>query len=665
MSTVRDPARQSSPPVTSGVWAQHSVRDPAVPELPRVQAQGPGVQAAIAAALAQLPRAAPHPPDGGRGLGDAGGVYSAGRGLSGPSAGPTPPAPGRRSAPLVSYTPRAAVPSDPARGGGSGRWAPSVPTSRVAPPLSLSGHSFMAPNSGLAPGFPGVIPDLPSGPAPRGLPQGAWPGVGSGGLGAPASASAPPLAAVLNPDLVASAAQSRLQGFTIPRLQRESDPAVAPFGSSDAYSCQLAGWPLEYFVGSSIQPTSADFCGFSLDNKPLFRPPHMRSVEPSPPPPSGEAPRVLSATVSRPFWEKVLSDAGLPVEFLPVQQPHTSLGVAERFKYRQQPVQVPALPLAPSTREVINGLHVSGKVGRAPWVPRVLPCREEDKDVFETPLCPEACFDQMEEDKSSRCFPLRPTPKGVESSGPPRASRVPFQVGAWNRGRDDELRKLESLARDGIRVANAQLLAFAHLANSLISPDRALSSEERGLTVEVMRDLSHTTSDHFVKIVEQSVVARRLNATQALNFADRTPLLSAPLGSDLFGGLWPSEAEKNVELRKRKAEQVKRKAKGSASKKSKGRGAKKPRYSKTQPAQQQVMVPAPFQQWAFQQPQPTLQYNQYPMQPVPARGSARGSSRRNRAGRRGGRARGRGPYRGAAAAAMGAPPSVPQSQQHF
>ena len=107
----------------------------------------------------------------------------------------------------------------------------------------------------------------------------------------------------------------------------------------------------------------------------------------------------------------------------------------------------------------------------------------------------------------------------------------PFKL-TWNRGRDDELRKLESLARDGIRVANAQLLAFAHLANSFVSPDKALLSEERGLTVEVMRDLSQTTRDHFVKIVEQSVVARRLDATQALNFADRSPLLSAPLGSD-------------------------------------------------------------------------------------------------------------------------------------
>ena len=308
-ATVRDPARQSSPLVTSGAWVQQSVRDPAALESPRVQSQVPGVQAAIAAALAQLPRAVPHPPDGpGRGIGDAGRVYSAGRGLSGPTAGMrAPPVPDSRSAPLGSYTPRVTVPSDPVRGGGdSVRSAPSVPASRVAPPLSLAGHSFMAPDPGLVSGFPGVTPDLPSRPTPRGFPLGAWPVVGSGGLGTSASASASPSAAMLNPDLVASAAQSRLQGFTIPRLQRESDPAVAPFGSSDAYSCQLVSWPWEYFVGSSIQPTSADFCGFSLVNKPLVRPPHMRSVEPSPPPPTGEAPRVLSATVSRPFGRKFL-----------------------------------------------------------------------------------------------------------------------------------------------------------------------------------------------------------------------------------------------------------------------------------------------------------------------------------------------------------------------
>jgi hypothetical protein len=122
-----------------------------------------------------------------------------------------------------------------------------------------------------------------------------------------------------------------------------------------------------------------------------------------------------------------------------------------------------------------------------PWLQRALPAEEEYDMIFNTPLCPEACFDKMQDDKHSKCNPLQPTPSGVESSGPPRKAAQPFKVGAWNRTRDEELRRLESLARDGLRASNAQLLAFAHLANSLVSPEKSLSDEERTRTVDVVR----------------------------------------------------------------------------------------------------------------------------------------------------------------------------------
>jgi hypothetical protein len=42
--------------------------------------------------------------------------------------------------------------------------------------------------------------------------------------------------------------------------------------------------------------------------------------------------------------------------------------------------------------------------------------------------------------------------------------RSAFTVEAWNKASDEELHSVESLARDGLRLANAQLLAFALVA---------------------------------------------------------------------------------------------------------------------------------------------------------------------------------------------------------
>ena len=62
-------------------------------------------------------------------------------------------------------------------------------------------------------------------------------------------------------------------------------------------------------------------------------------------------------------------------------------------------------------------------------------------------------------------------------------------------------------------------------------------------TLDVIRDFTHVFIDHFVRIVEQSVIYRRNIAAQAVNVADRSMLLSAPLGTDLFGGQWQAAVE--------------------------------------------------------------------------------------------------------------------------
>jgi len=144
---------------------------------------------------------------------------------------------------------------------------------------------------------------------------------------------------------------------------------------------------------------------------------------------------------------------------LPVDTPQPSvgpnvLGVLERVS-RRRDLGIPAIPLVDSTRKAIPLLHKSGRLDRLGWLEHCLLCRDKDAMVFNTPLCPEACFDRMEEDRSSFCVPLKPTSKEVETSGPPRIWRAPYAVKGWSRSRVADLRKLESFTRDGLRASNA------------------------------------------------------------------------------------------------------------------------------------------------------------------------------------------------------------------
>jgi len=453
-----------------------------------------------------------------------------------------------------------------------------------------------------------------------------------------------------------------LQGYTIPRVQ------VAQAWPSQGVAPQ--GWPLEYFAGSDIQPASGDYVGISTDGKPLFCPPQMRLPEARSAP---EAARVLASAGAPAFWEDILINAGLPVDYPPAPEVSSGLGVLERVTPSPSYV-VPKIPLAQSTRKAIDDLHQLGKPARFPWLSRVLPCPETDAMHFDTPLCPEACFDKMGEDMFSRCVPLKPTPKGVESSGPPRESRAPFTVRAWNRARDEDLRKLESLARDGLRSSNAQLLVLARLTNSLSPGGIPLSADQLQTSVAFLRDLSHTSIDHFIRIAEQSIISRRHIALEALNLANQSSLLRAPLGADLFGGAWPGAAEAETAHRKRKAEQAKQRAASSANKRSRGQGPPLPRGARSRRGPAQV-YPQQQQQWVLQPtPAPLMQV---PVQNPPMMGGDRSASRskREKQGRRGrggrggrGSRRGRGRGAGRTAAAQHAPQAhypAPTQQQYY
>ena len=371
--------------------------------------------------------------------------------------------------------------------------------------------------------------------------------------------------------------------------------------------------PVDPFQGVHMGPAATvgpGWVGPGMDYPMAYpQPPQAPSLVP------GDVPKVLSPQNSRDFWAKVLRDSGFPVEYPPQEEPSDSLGVAGRADYSRPTVSVPFIPIAEQTRRAIRDSHESRQMSRMFWLAKALPARQVDDDIVSTPLCPADCFARMGEDRNSRCNPLPPTPQGVQSSGQPRRPVAPFTVGSWNKARDAELRALESLARDGLRASNAHLLAFAHLANSLLpssegTPPTPLSPDHLRRTVEVLRDLTHVGIDHSIRIVEQSIAFRRLIAVQAVNLADRSALLAAPLGTDLFGGKWPETVAVEETRRKRKAEQAQLQP----------RGAKRPRARGGSATRgQRPRQPGSTYQQAFQQPLLQQQLSSQ-QQPLPQQG---------------------------------------------
>lgn len=140
----------------------------------------------------------------------------------------------------------------------------------------------------------------------------------------------------------------------------------------------------------------------------------------------------------------------------------------------------------------------------------------------------------MEADQASRCVPVLPVPPGVEGDAA-RKKTEPFKVRQWDRQRDADLRRLEDMARDGLRVANLQSFVMAHLLRALTDDAFVLSQQERIQTIETLKELQHMTTKEFGAISAQSVLTRRACAAQALNFPDRKSLLGAPFGRPYTG----------------------------------------------------------------------------------------------------------------------------------
>ena len=262
-----------------------------------------------------------------------------------------------------------------------------------------------------------------------------------------------------------------------------------------------------------------------------------------------------------PFIAKVLADAGQPVSLDSVAPPQPllgDLGFMNPASFRRKPTRhVPVVPLSETVRALVQNVEASAVAQEAatrdPLVSKLAPIRRGDEDVFTTPKGPESCFLQMEADQRSRCIPVQPVPAGVEGDST-RKKAAPFRVESWNRSGDADMRRMEDLARDGLRVANLQSFVMAHTLRALTDDSVVMGQEERVQSLETLKELQHLSTRHFAAIAAQSVITRRACASRALNFPDRRALMHAQSGATLFGNEWESLLQGELHRRKFAAE---------------------------------------------------------------------------------------------------------------
>ena len=168
---------------------------------------------------------------------------------------------------------------------------------------------------------------------------------------------------------------------------------------------------------------------------------------------------------------------------------------------------------------------------------------------------PKTCWQQLRDDTYSWYQPEKAPPAGVEGAAPTaHGSSKPHKVYSWNEARDTELHELEALARDGLRLANATMIAFAHLLNGSLDHARAMSQAAHRQTFFTVNDLVDTPANQFARISHRIALQRKLNVVRSLNISDRNRLMNTRITSDIFGGEWPAIQAQEAELRKGKAE---------------------------------------------------------------------------------------------------------------
>ena len=127
---------------------------------------------------------------------------------------------------------------------------------------------------------------------------------------------------------------------------------------------------------------------------------------------------------------------------------------------------------------------------------------------------------------------------------------APFRVALWQMERDSELRALETLARDGIRLIKAQQLVFAHLARSLTNQVGSLSRAATDRTINVVSDSNHLVAENFAKVTVRCMRSRRQNIARALSFSDTRGCWQPLWALTSLGGSGPSSMLINRPIRR-------------------------------------------------------------------------------------------------------------------
>ena len=169
----------------------------------------------------------------------------------------------------------------------------------------------------------------------------------------------------------------------------------------------------------------------------------------------------------------------------------------------------------------------------------------------------------MQDDAYYWCQSEKAPPAGVEGAASTSTGKFtspkPHKIYPWNESRDTELHDLEALVRDGLRLANASIIAFAHLLNGILDPQRAMTDKAKRHSLFTMNDFVHVTAEQFARIAQRIALQSKLNVIRSLSVADQSKLMSSPMTHDIFGGKWPELQAAELERRKKKAEKEKEK----------------------------------------------------------------------------------------------------------
>ena len=110
----------------------------------------------------------------------------------------------------------------------------------------------------------------------------------------------------------------------------------------------------------------------------------------------------------------------------------------------------------------------------------------------------------MQDDAFSWCKPDKIPPVGVEGSeGKSKAFTKPHKVYPWNEKTDSEMYEFEALARDSIRMANANAIALGLLMNGLMTPGKQMDEAARRHTCYTLNDFAYTSIDQFALLAHK------------------------------------------------------------------------------------------------------------------------------------------------------------------